>query len=463
LSAAIFLAVSSPERERVADFRTQGELRVATRIDALAYRQDESGIYTGFEHDLLIELGRRLGVPVRFVPYADTAHALEAVTNGQVHLAAAGLTRNSQMPVAWTAEVREIDFVLVGRVSRRSIRRESDLAGRVVTVPQGSRLAEAVEQLHQRVPRMEVVYSVPTVDDQTQLTQLANGQIDLLATERVHYALATRYAPALTVAYDLPFKSSVAWALPLETDGGLATEINRFLVDAGDSGLLARVADRYFGHVRRLDRYDIAAYLTRIQKRLPRFIPYFREAETHTGIDWRYLASVSYQESHWDPEATSYTGVRGMMMLTVDTANRLGVEDRLNPRQAILGGARYLAMLQKGLARDVPNPDRLWMMTASYNIGQGAMNNARSLARQLGKDDTSWVELKSVLPLLARPQYASQFKTGAARGGEALIMAENVRNFYDILRRAHPLASSLLVGSGMETVNPGPKTGVTAP
>jgi membrane-bound lytic murein transglycosylase F len=455
LSAAIFLAASGPGRARVADFHALGELRVATRIDALAYREDENGTYAGFEHDLLVEFGRRLGVPVRFVPYPDTAHALAAVIDGQAHLAAAGLTRDSRLPVAWTAGLREIDFVLVGSASRRGIARERDLAGRIVTVRRGTPLASAIAQIRQRVPEMEVVHPPSDIDDQTLLTQLAAGQIDLLAVDRVHYALASRFSPKLAIAYELPLKSSVAWALPLEAKDGLARAVNDFLGDAGDNGFLTRVEDRYFGHVRRLDRYDIAAFLKRAQKRLPRYLPYFREAETRTGIDWRYLAALAYQESQWNPEATSYTGVRGMMMLTVETANRLGVDDRLDPRQAILGGARYIAMLQKELSSDVPDPDRMWMATAAYNIGMGSLINARALARMLGRNDSSWAELKSVLPLLSRRQYADRLKSRVARGGEALIMTENIRNFYDILRRTYPIERPLLVESMQEPASQG--------
>jgi membrane-bound lytic murein transglycosylase F len=456
LIAAIIMAAVSPSRSRIADFRELGELRVATRIDALSYHEDERGTYAGFEYDLLIALGKRLGVTVRFVPYPDAAHALDAVINGQSHLAAAGLVANSHLPLAWTAGLREVDFVLVGRTGgRRTTLRDRNLAGRVVTVRQGTKLAEAMETLKQRIPGLEVVHSALNTDDQDLLMQTAAGRIDLLATDRVNYALAKRLAPRLAIAYDLPLKGTVSWAMPLRADSRLAGEISAFLNDAAGDGLLASTADHYFGHIRRLDHYDITAFLKRIQNRLPRYISHFHEAEEKTGIDWRYLAAVSYQESHWDPEATSYTGVRGMMMLTNDTANRLGVEDRLDPRQSILGGARYLSMLQARLPKEVPHPDRMWMTTAAYNIGPGGLNNARALARSLGKNDTTWVDLKSVLPLLAQPQYASQFKTGPVRGGEALIMAENVRNFYDILRHTYPLEPSLLAESDTKQPSPG--------
>lgn len=43
--------------------------------------------------------------------------------------------------------------------------------------------------------------------------------------------------------------------------------------------------------------------------------------------------------------------------------------------------------------------------------------------------------MKKVLPLLSRPEYAQRLQAGAARGGEAVAIVENIRTFYDILSR----------------------------
>jgi hypothetical protein len=46
--------------------------------------------------------------------------------------------------------------------------------------------------------------------------------------------------------------------------------------------------------------------------------------------------------------------------------------------------------------------------------------------------------MKRILPLLAKPQYYQRLKAGRARGGEAVILVENVRSFYDVLSRHYP-------------------------
>jgi len=150
------------------------------------------------------------------------------------------------------------------------------------------------------------------------------------------------------------------------------------------------------------------------------------------------LAAIGYQESQWNPYATSPTGVRGLMMLTGETADRMGVTDRLDARQSILGGARYLALMKDTLPDRIAEPDRTWLALAAYNQGQGHMEDARRVAQARGGSPDSWADVKQALPHLSRGTYAKAMKYGYARGGEALHFAENIRNYYDILLRLEP-------------------------
>ena len=196
-----------------------------------------------------------------------------------------------------------------------------------------------------------------------------------------------------------------------------------------------RTFERYYGHIKQLDDSDIAGILARRSILLPKYTKLFQEAHEETGIDWRLLAAISYQESQWNPYAVSPTGVKGLMMLTGDTADRLGVTDRLDPRQSILAAARYLVMLKDELPARIPEPDRTWMALAAYNQGMGHLEDARRLTQARKMDPDCWADLKKNLPLLARGRYARTTKFGYARGGEAVILVESIRNYYDILAR----------------------------
>src|SRR5690606_726272 len=151
------------------------------------------------------------------------------------------------------------------------------------------------------------------------------------------------------------------------------------------------------------------------------------------GLDWHLLAALAYQESHWNPTAKSYTGVRGFMMLTQDTANDLGINNRLNPEQSIIGGARYFKSLHSRLPDRIGEPDRTWLALAAYNVGLGHLEDARILAQHHGANPDKWVDVQEYLPLLAKRKYYKFTKHGYARGWEPVEYVQNIRNFQTII------------------------------
>jgi membrane-bound lytic murein transglycosylase F len=227
----------------------------------------------------------------------------------------------------------------------------------------------------------------------------------------------------------------LAWAFPRDGDPLLVRRAREFFERIAADGTLQRLVDRYYGHVQRLGTADLQHIYETMRSRLPELRPYFQEAQALTGVDWRLLAALAFQESRWDPLATSPTGVRGIMMLTSSTADRLGIADRLDPRQSILGGAKYFRDLRDSLPARIREPDRTWMALAAYNQGLGHLEDARVLAQRMGLSPDVWIDVKRALPLLASEEHYATLRHGYARGGEAVALAENVRTYYDILAR----------------------------
>ncbi|MBT0961231.1 membrane-bound lytic murein transglycosylase MltF [Denitromonas iodatirespirans] len=450
LMAVLLTGCPRGEAPVIVDFRTLGELRVATRVDAISYRTDADGSSGGFEHDLLLELGNELGVPVRFIIYPSAARALEAVQRGDAHLAAAALGRNDKTRhVRWSPIVRDMKLLIAGTTTTAgTVQSLQDLAGKSVTARQGTLAARRLRELQRQVPTMRI-NTVAGRPDQTLLSAVADGRIALLATDEANLALAAELRPELQSIHDLPGTAAMAWALPETGAPELYEAVTHFLFRAHEDNTIARLEDRYLGHIQRLSSIDIAAFVDRIQTRLPRYRGLFEQAGTKTGLDWRLLAAIGYQESQWDPFAISPTGVRGLMMLTEETATRMGVHDRLDPAQSILGGARNFKLMLESIDEQVAEPDRTWMAVAAYNLGLGHLRGARQIAKSLGRDNLNWVSMRAVLPLMSRPSFARRLKAGPARGGEAVHMTENVRAYYDILRRL-----DIATADGTEAVLP---------
>src|SRR5690606_22308761 len=207
--------------------------------------------------------------------------------------------------------------------------------------------------------------------------------------------------------------------------------------------------DRYYGHSKRLKSIDVTAFIQRSRTLLPQYIDLFKQAQELTSLDWRLLAAVSYQESHWDKFNTSPTNVRGLMMLTEDTADRMGVTDRLDPKQSIIAGARYIVLLKDAIPERIPEPDKTWMALAAYNIGLAHLEDARVLAQRLKLNPDRWADVKKALPLLNKVEYYSTLKYGYASGGAPVIFVESIRTYHKILEKYEPQHKPLLPDLGL--------------
>ena len=182
-----------------------------------------------------------------------------------------------------------------------------------------------------------------------------------------------------------------------------------------------------------LPPYEIKTFLNHITTRLPYYREEFQRAEKKTGIPWVLLASMSYQESKWNRHAISPTGVRGLMMLTRSTAADLGIQNRLDPKKSIDGGARYLAHLHQRIPKDIRQSDRLFVALAAYNVGLGHIRDARILAKRLGRNQQQWEGLRDVLPLLAKKKYYQDLPHRYARGWEPVQYVKRIREYRKIL------------------------------
>ncbi len=416
-----------------------GELRVGARNNPATYYIAHNGEPGGFEHDLLVAFSESQHWSLNWEESPRLKTLFEMLDSHQIHLAAATLPR---------AVVRERHLIagpvlfetpvhIVYRASEKAPRSMADLPGKRLALITGS--GHTAILMRQKRKHPELAWeTLEHVWPEELLAQLQAGKYDAVVINGADFDSLRNFYPELAVAFDIGETQKIVWALSAQSSPALRNALARFVEKARKDGTLKRIYERYFGHVRRLESSDILGILQRRPQRLPELRAHFQEAQTLTGIDWRLLAAIGYQESQWNPFAASATGVRGVMMLTTRTADRMGVVDRLNARQSILGGARYLALLKDSLPARIPEPDRTWLALAAYNQGLGHLEDARRVAQARGGDPDSWADVKEALPYLSRGTYARVTRYGYARGTEALNFADNVRNYYDILQRLEP-------------------------
>lgn len=416
-----------------------GELWVGTRNSPASYYIANNGEPAGFEHDLIQAFGQSQNWELKWIEKNRPEALFEMLESHQINMAAAALPQAvvKDRHLITGPILFETPVHIVYRRGDRRPRNMNDLAGKKLALIIGSGHTPILMRQKRKHPGLSWA-ALENVWPEELLAQLQAGQYDAVVINGMDFDPMRSVYPGLAVAFDVGDTQKIVWALPTHSTHALRNALARFIEQAKKDGTLKRIYERYFGHVKRLDSSDVLGILQRRPQRLPELRRHFHEAQTLTGIDWRLLAAIGYQESQWNPLATSPTGVRGLMMLTGETADRMGITDRLNARQSILGGARYLALTKDSLPARIPEPDRTWMALAAYNQGQGHLEDARRIAQARGGSPDSWADVKEALPYLSRGTYAKVMKYGYARGGEALNFAENIRNYYDILLRLEP-------------------------
>ena len=420
---------------RIEPSEKTGELVIGILAGPTTYQAD-AGSVSGFEYDLLESFAASLELKTRYVVVKDQSTLFEELQAGKIHLAA-GAPIDGNPKFIFSAPIRESKQVLVGNADDLLVDDVPfDLSGRNIETLFDSPQTATLQKLAGTPPRFTIV-EIAAGSERNLLQRVAEAKSHLAATDMLNYLLALNYFPDLAIVQELPDQIRSGWAFMPES-ASLAQKANGFIAAVRENGSLARLQDRYFGHIRRIKSDGVTKFIDDIRTVLPHYRQQFQTAQAASGIDWRLIAALAYQESKWDPLATSYTNVRGMMMLTEDTADRLGVNNRLDAGQSIRAGARYLAALVEQLPEEIPEPDRTWLALAAYNLGMGHLNGARTFAKQMKRDAGSWYDMKKILPLMSRPEYYSHLKSGPARGGEAVVMVENIRNYYDILSRLEP-------------------------
>jgi membrane-bound lytic murein transglycosylase F len=438
VSAAVVAAVGLPvaisqlpRTSALERIHARGVLRIAALNSPAGCYHDGDG-YAGYECDLLRNFAQGLDVPMSVELYPSAPEVIDAVRTGRADIGAGGLT----IEPVWRRWIRfspplrvthEQLVYTMGVVPPPSL---AKLKGRLA-VASDSSAAALLETEARRYPTLQ--WTTSDDDAADLLGQVASGDLDFTIAPSDLVAAVARDRPQLRVAFNVTGPRMLAWALPLHDSGGLARAVREFLEGRGQL-LMDSLREQYFGrHVNRLDFADVSQFLSDVHDRLPLYRDVFEQAASQNRLDWRLLAAIGYQESHWNEAAESDTGVRGLMMLTVATAADVNVSDRGDPTQSIYGAARYFSALKDALPDSIGEPDRTWMALAAYNMGLGHLADARQLTKLNGGDPDDWSDVRASVRLLMQQRWYQKVAHGYARGGQALNFVGNVQAYYDLL------------------------------
>lgn len=433
LAGLLMLASCRPESEtRLDQIWQRGRINVLTENNAHCYY-----IYrdrpVGFEYELAAAFARYLVVDLQVItPGWNEMFAMLAEGKGDFIAASLTRTLRRQDKFDFSDGYLNIQQHVIVHQSNREIRSIADLNGRTVHVRSDTSYEQRLEELIADGLAVNLI-RIRNVPTEELIRQVAEGEIEITVADTNVAQLNRRYYPDVDIRFPVSDRQVISWAVRKD-DRALLTQINRFFAQIFNDGTFERLYNKYYSNVDVFDYFDLKVFHRRIETRLPQYETIIRRESHRQGFDWRLVAAIIYQESHFNPRAESYTGVRGLMQLTTATAEELGVNNRLDPEQSIIGGVKYLRRLY-GRFADIPGFDRMLFTLASYNVGYGHVRDAQKIAVDEDLDPTKWSSLKAVLPLLRYPAYYQQTEFGYARGTEPVRYVRRILTYYDILRR----------------------------
>ncbi|WP_273393547.1 membrane-bound lytic murein transglycosylase MltF [Actinobacillus porcinus] len=422
------------EENHYTALKERGSLIVGTLNNPVSYFINAEG-QAGLEYDLSKAFADYLAVELKIEVFENIEDLFAALEAHQIDVAAANLLYHPKKleqfqlgPAYYSAS-----WQLVYRKGETRPTSLAQLKGKLA-VTNHPQLLEILAEQREKLPNLTWTLQNRRTPESL-LLQVADGKIDYTIANSIDVSAAQQVRPELAVAFDVTDEASVHWYLPNSSYNDLQAALLDFMNSAIENGLIARVEEKYFNHFRKFDYVDMRSYTQAIEKVLPKYAPLF---EKYQGdLDWRLLAAVAYQESHWDENATSPTGVRGIMMLTKATAERMKIQDRMDVEQSIKAGSEYLHWLIAQVPDSIPQEDRIWFALAGYNMGLGHILDARRLTKNLGGNPDNWLDVKKNLPLLAEKRHYSNLKYGYARGYEAFQYVENIRRYMNSITNYH--------------------------
>ena len=433
-AAAVLLLAGCTRQEPSAidALRERGELRVVTLNLPTCYYLGAHGT-EGLEYQLASRFASQLGVKLTMYPVVNERAMQDELGAGRADIAAASLTDSADWQRVGDAAVpyANIQQLVVYRRSGTRPRDTLQLESARLAVRAGSPQESILERLRRTVaPALQWVQTAPSSADP--IEDVDAGSADYAITDAREFSYARHLYPNVLVGFALPDTRPVQWMVRKGATA-LLEAVDQFFGALAQSGELTQVVQDASGDTRRFEYEESREFQTHVADRLPRYRSWFEQAAAQVGIDWRLLAAIGYQESKWGPRAASEEGAEGLMMLTADTAQEMGISDRDDPQQSIFAGARYLAQVRQMIPERIPEPDRTWLTIAAYNVGFGHLEDARIITQALGKDPDSWAEVREQLPLLAQGRWYARAKRGYARGWEPVQFVDRIQRFLTLL------------------------------
>ena len=431
--APLILLIALSTFDRKTDLQRlseKGSITLMTTISPITYFWDQSGQH-GFEFIIAKAFAESLGLKLN-VLVVESLQELFSVNRRAADFVAANIPQSEALKRSLKVAMPHYQVtqqLIYGKSGQKPLDLQS-LRGSLATLKSFSHNQE----LHNTHNSQLSITEIDSANSSDLVRMVHEREVDFAVVDSLAYTVTRHIYHKAKLAKISLDSQSISWFFPKDSDDSLIEAANKFLEDFRSTGKLIKLKRRLFSHSKRFSVANSETLEKMVSTRLPSYQEMFRKAGKTNDLEWELLAAISYQESHWNPEAKSPTGVRGMMMLTKRTALEMQVENRLDAEQSINGGSRYLAKLKARLPEEIAGPDRTWFALAAYNVGYGHMEDARKLTSRANKNPNLWVNVRDHLNLLRNKDVYRTVRHGYARGDEAVAYVDNIRYYTNYIR-----------------------------
>ncbi|MCK5881127.1 MAG: membrane-bound lytic murein transglycosylase MltF [Sinobacterium sp.] len=445
-------ALISPPQKETTNSKTvkpfnEKRLTIVTRPSLHTFLEKPRKETKGLEFSLMQTFAKKNNLNIDIILASNEKEVFQAIDEGHADIALLGQPLSRQQDSQYLASTAYMDVTtqLIYRHGKGKPKSFEDLIGKRILVQN----LEHYRNKHAFLDRQYAGMNWEFSDDSPEalLAQVNKGNVAFALIGSHEFLELRSKFPRTRAAFDLYYPEGLTVLINPTSkllnkenalEGGLLTAMNNFIDASLQDGTVAHLEERYLGHAEDINPLGSMTFFKRVNRRLPHYQDLIERVAKDFKLDWRLLAAIAYQESHWNPNAESPTGVRGMMMLTKKTAADLGIENRLDLSQSLRGGAEYFSNLHKRLPKGIKEPDRTWFALAAYNVGIGHIYDARKITKFHGGNVDHWADVKQYLPLLERKEWYQYTHYGYARGNEPVNYVQNIRHFHDLLEWRFP-------------------------
>jgi membrane-bound lytic murein transglycosylase F len=425
--------------------RSRGKLIAVTDINSTNYFIYK-GEPMGFNYELLKSFSDHIGIDLEIITENHLDKAFDMLNTGEADLLAIGLTVNSsrKQDIQFTEPIEETRQVLVQRkpenwraltaddIDKKLIRNQLDLAKKTVYVQEGSSHVERLVTLASEIGDSINIVEVP-YDSEKLIRNVADGEIEYTVCDENVAQVNATYYPDIDISTPVSFPQNIAWGVRKKNSEKLLQELNHWITSYKRTESYALLYAKYFRNSRSRTIVKSDYYALNTGK-VSRYDDMIRKFSTRINWDWRLLASLICQESHFNPTIRSWAGAYGLMQIMPVTGKNFGIDITSSPENNMKAGIKYINYLHSIFDPKIPDEnERLNFILAAYNAGPGHVLDAMKLAQKNGKDPHKWEGNVAVWMLKKTdPKYYNDpaVKSGYFKGIESVAFVSEVLDRY---------------------------------